>query len=275
MKKKANENNQIDRIPGGGIIIARQIEDSEIWLDKPPQWLKIWIHIIIATGHKNNPSFERGEGFFNFSRLLREGLLGPGITRNQIVNFLDFARREAMITTTKTTRGIVIKVLKYDFYQTLDNYIAASETTNKDTTKPQRNHNETTTINKNDKYDKNDKNMDTTYPSAPTGTDSLDPEKIKRERSPIEQLFDVFYFTINPTINFGNKTMRKDATHVLEKYGLVKSLEMAKYAISVRDEPYAPMVRSPSDLCNKFTTILDFYERSKIPTKPKFNINRC
>lgn len=140
----------------GAFQLARKLFESTIWLKKPSQWGKIWIYIIGKVNHKNKNGFERGQRFFNFSEEIRN--IGNDITYHQIISFLKFAKTTKMITTTKTTRGIVIKVLKYDYFQTLGNYKTITETTTKTTSEPQQNHNRTITINNNDKNDKKDKN---------------------------------------------------------------------------------------------------------------------
>ena len=60
-----------------------------------------------------------------------------------------------MLSTTKSTRGIIVKVLKYNKFQKLENY----KSTTASTTKAQPKHNESTTINKNVKNAKNVKKV--------------------------------------------------------------------------------------------------------------------
>ena len=111
-------------INGGYIILARRLIESEIWR-KPPAYLKIWIYILYQVNFKNTKNFPRGTGFFNF----RQEQI-PGVTLNQVYEFLRWAKTlnptdlTTQITTQKTTRGVVLKVNNYNYYQDIENYIS-------------------------------------------------------------------------------------------------------------------------------------------------------
>jgi len=139
-------------IYGGAFQLARQIFSSEVWLEKPATWKVIWIYILGKVNHKDNGKFKRGEGFFNLTREREQ--IGIDISYNVIREAMRYFRKSKMIDTTKTTRGVIIKVIKYNEYQTLDNFQNTTE--NKVKTKPK--HNENTMINKNVKNEKNEKN---------------------------------------------------------------------------------------------------------------------
>ncbi len=144
-----------DNIQKGAFQIARKIFESDFWLKKPSAWKVIWIYILGKVNHKKQGGFERGEGFFNFAEERR--YIGSDIKYQSIMKFLKYAEIGEMIGKTKSTRGIVIKVLKYDKYQTLDNYISNTkgETDGEVLARQRRDRGET--INKNDKNDKNEK----------------------------------------------------------------------------------------------------------------------
>ena len=138
-----------NKIMGGAFILARQTFESDIWTKKPATWFKIWVYIIGKTNHKDKTGFKRGEHFFNFTQELRD--IGSDITYDMVRHSMTYFKKSGMISTTKSTRGIVIKVLKYEDYQTLDNY----SSTTPSTTEAQQKHNRSTTIHKNDKNEKN------------------------------------------------------------------------------------------------------------------------
>lgn len=104
-------------IENGCVLLPRNILQSKIWL-KPPAYLKIFLYILLKVRHENG-LFDRGENFFNFSDEKPHG-----IKKDQIYKFLHWARSEnvKLVTTRKTTRGIVIKVNDYEYYQNLENY---------------------------------------------------------------------------------------------------------------------------------------------------------
>lgn len=104
-------------INNGCIMIARKIQESDIW-KKPSDWLKIWIYILQEVNHKDNKIFKRGENLFNYQDVARE----CGVKYNSVVKFIKWAKLATLVATHKTTRGAVIIVLKYNDYQTLENY---------------------------------------------------------------------------------------------------------------------------------------------------------
>jgi len=110
-KPSPTSNMQID---GGYIVLARQILESDIFFWKPPEWLKIWIYILLKVQYQNGRHFARGTEYFNWEEDKRNL---KGITKHQWYHCIEFLRKERMVATQKTTRGNIIKVLKYDTYQ--------------------------------------------------------------------------------------------------------------------------------------------------------------
>jgi Helix-turn-helix domain len=84
------------------------------------------------------------------------------------------------------------------------------------------------------------------------------------------QIFEVFYKTINPTINFANSVYRKACETLIEKLGLEKSITAAKYAVSIQNQKYAPVITNPLQLSNKYGELQAFYAKNhKINQKSK------
>lgn len=130
-------------INGGFILLSRKILCSEIWR-KPPEYLKIFLYILLKVNHKDG-KFPRGSNFFNFAEERPSG-----VTINQIYKFLAWARQDKskILATQKATRGIIIKVNNYDLYQTANNYERQDRRQDNGRT-------EGDTINKNDKKEEN------------------------------------------------------------------------------------------------------------------------
>jgi len=105
---------QDTQIDGGYIVLARQILESDIFSWKPPEWLKIWIYILLKVQYQNGRHFARGTGYFNWEEDKRNL---KGITKYQWYHCIEFLRKERMVATRKTIRGNIIKVLKYEIYQ--------------------------------------------------------------------------------------------------------------------------------------------------------------
>ncbi len=139
---------------GGAFQLARKLFSSEIWLNKPSSWKIIWIYILGKVNHQDNGKFMRGEGFFNFSQEIKA--IGNDITPDIIKKFTKYARESSMIRTTRSTRGVVIKVLNYDKYQSLDNFRSTKQGTSKALEK----HYRSTTINNNVNNDNNVNNIE-------------------------------------------------------------------------------------------------------------------
>jgi hypothetical protein len=146
-------------IPGGFILKARKIDHSAI-AHKAPAIREIWDWILRQCNHKENLSLniKRGQCVRRIADI-QEGLhwyIGYRkklYSKTQCEHALEFLRKTLMITTSKTTRGMLITVCNYDSYQTIENYEYNSEGGNKTTIGRQQGD----TINKNDKNINNGK----------------------------------------------------------------------------------------------------------------------
>lgn len=136
------------KIKGGATIWARQTIDSDIFFWRPDKWFKIWFFIVNKVNHTDTKLFRRGSNLTTYDEISHY----TKTTKNQIDHFIRYAKKEQMLATQKTTRGMVVSVLKYDFFQDLNNY--KSDTESELQAKHKRNTSDT--INKNDNNDKND-----------------------------------------------------------------------------------------------------------------------
>lgn len=157
-------------IEGGYILIWRKLIESEIW-EKPPIYLKVWLYILAKAQHKQYKNLDRGELLISIPELIevcsyKVGYRTERPSKTQIYNILEWLRNsdeganegqssETMITTTKTTRGMVVKVHNYNVYQDPKSYERNDGRNDEATangTMPER---QADTINKNDKNEKN------------------------------------------------------------------------------------------------------------------------
>lgn len=157
-------------------MISRQVIESEIW-EKPPLYFKVWMYLLARAQYKPYKGLERGEVLITIPELMdacswKVGYRTEKPSKSQIFNILEWLRNshqgeceddtsEAMISTTKTTRGIIVRVLNYNVYQDPQNYEHNNEPNyenHKKTTRPER---QADTINKKEKKDKelNNKNI--------------------------------------------------------------------------------------------------------------------
>ncbi len=151
----------------GAFIISRSIYESEIWC-KPPEYLKIWLYLLGKANHKcrkyGGYFCERGQYFCNYNEL-REQLKYKIGYRNNIYNdsymknLMKYLRDSLMVTTVKKPRGLLVTIINYDVYQTLDNYEKTNEKTSEETNGKPTVNQRPPSINKNYKNDKNLKNI--------------------------------------------------------------------------------------------------------------------
>lgn len=78
-----------------------------------------------------------------------------------------------------------------------------------------------------------------------------------------QKIFELFYEGNNPTINFGNKTSRKAADFLIDKFGLDQTLKMTDYAIRVGGSKFAPSITTPYELKEKLASLKLYAEREK------------
>ena len=159
-------------IEGGYYIKARKIQESEI-SHASPHVREIWDWLLMEVNHADTKVCLRGETVRSYNDIL-EGLswyIGwrkMKYKRHDCENAMKYLKKRGMITIRKTTRGMVIKVENYDYYQTPSNYDSHTDNQRIATREPQSSH----TINKNEKNEKNDKKKETTHT----------PEKIEVEK---------------------------------------------------------------------------------------------
>jgi uncharacterized phage protein (TIGR02220 family) len=153
------------KISGGYVLKARKVWESEV-AHAPPHVREIWDWLIMAANHtgkkKHGRILNRGQVLTSYDEI-REALhwmVGwrkQRYTKSQCETSMKFLRKPSrngpMITTTKTTRGIIITICNYDFYQSPKNYECRTESYIE-------NHNETcSSPQTSDTIDKNVKNV--------------------------------------------------------------------------------------------------------------------
>ena len=104
----------------GWIKLHRKILDSDIFLWKPAEWLKIWLYILLKVNHDDG-NLPRGTGYFRtpWKNIVDEKSESK-ITKWQWHHCIQFLKNNNMIATQKTTRGSIVRVLHYSIYQDRD-----------------------------------------------------------------------------------------------------------------------------------------------------------
>jgi len=75
---------------------------------------------------------------------------------------------------------------------------------------------------------------------------------------PINQVINIFYETINPNINYANKSNREATEWLIGKHGLEKVMNATRYAISVQKDKYAPTINTPTQLKDKMASLVKY-----------------
>lgn len=128
----------MNNMKNGFVLLARQLQYNKIWL-KPASWLKVFIYILQEVNYEDK-LFDRGENFFNTKDIAKS----CHVKATSVREFIRWAKLTGLITTQKTTRGIIIKVVNYKVYQDIENYKNHTENHMKNQIetkqKPNRNH---------------------------------------------------------------------------------------------------------------------------------------
>ena len=141
------------KIEGGYYIKARKIQESEI-MKKPPYMRDIWDYLMREANHKTKTIYgrtiKRGQLFRNFTNIIKDLSWNVGYRKEtyskwQCEKTMKYLRQRGMILTTRTTRGLLITICNYEFYQNPKNY----ESNSKQTTKATREQLTPDSINKN------------------------------------------------------------------------------------------------------------------------------
>lgn len=97
----------------GFTIWARQVIDSKIFYYKPAMWFKIWFFIVNRVNYRDGKLFNRGEALITYREIMEK----TGSTKKQTENCIKWLKKETMLETRRTTRGVVYFVVTYAKYQ--------------------------------------------------------------------------------------------------------------------------------------------------------------
>lgn len=134
---------------------ARCIQNSSI-AHAPPHVREIWDWLLKEANHQEGKShgrrIGRGQCVRRYADIIEGlswhvGFRKQSYTKWQCEMAMKWLTKEQMVTKKKTTRGLIITICNYDYYQNPANYESHKESHNKATMKPQT----PATINKNGK----------------------------------------------------------------------------------------------------------------------------
>jgi len=129
-----------EKIPGGYILLARKILDSEL-MARPPHYLKLWVWMLGKANWKDRDKLKRGQFVATIAEMqeamsYQVGWRKVTPTKDEIRSAYEAFTKATMITTRKTTRGMVVTIINYGLYQDSKSYEAHKEDHNEDAPKP-------------------------------------------------------------------------------------------------------------------------------------------
>ena len=126
------------KIPGGYYIIARKMNESDI-ATAPPCTREVWRLFLSQAGYeeweKKGTTLKKGQLLAKYETIREdlkwyEGARLMHYPVYKIETAIKYLKRNEMITTEKTTRGIIITLCNYDLYHDLANYENPKELVN-------------------------------------------------------------------------------------------------------------------------------------------------
>jgi len=129
------------KIKGGYYLKAKKVQES--WISKaPPHIREIWDLFLRKAFYKDGDDLRRGQLLITYSEIIEQlawfiGYRKMTYKKHHCEIALKALLKQNMIATTKTTRGVVITILNYDKYQTVENYECYTKQNTKATIKLQ------------------------------------------------------------------------------------------------------------------------------------------
>lgn len=130
----------IPHIPGGCVLLARKMLDSDL-MDQSPMVVKLWVWLLLKANFKDRDQLKRGQLVTTIAEM--QGAMSHYAGWRKICPTPDRIRsaygtltHTARITTRRTTRGMVVTILNYDSFQNILAYASRTESHNENATYP-------------------------------------------------------------------------------------------------------------------------------------------
>lgn len=131
----------MEKITGGYILLARKITLGEI-MEKPSDYLKIWVYLLNKAQYKQHGNLKRGQCPISIDELIKvlsykSGYRTVKPSKKSVWRIIEWLRCPhggdnggnagvPMVETVKVTHGMILTICNYDFYQDPGNYEANS-----------------------------------------------------------------------------------------------------------------------------------------------------
>ena len=132
----------METIKGGYVLQPRSFDQSEV-SKFPPHVREIFLYLIRKANHKNveGRKLARGQLLTSYKQIINDlswyvGYRKESYKKHHCETAMKLLTKQHMVTTTKTTRGMIVTVCNYDFYQSPKSYETDSESDNVNHKKP-------------------------------------------------------------------------------------------------------------------------------------------
>lgn len=223
----------------GYISLHRKLQENPVFQDS--ETLHIFIYLLLNAAYKDTSVWYRGKYI-----QIKRGQLITGrhkismltkIHPMSIYRKLCEQQKLGILNIESNNEYSLITIVKYDDYQRTKEKVNNETNPNRTAKRTQSNN-----INKLNKINNN----------------SLQPAVADE----INQIFEVFFKTVNPAIQYQNKTHRNSAQELIKKVGFEKAINAAKFSVSIQDQKYAPTITNPYQLLNKYGELQAYYAKN-------------
>lgn len=112
--------------PGGFVLLARRTLESDLMAMNPLAF-KLFFWMVLRANFKDRDKLKRGQLLTSIEEMREAGSYKAGYrnikpSKMQIRTAYEALKNNTMISTAKTTRGMVVTVINYDKYQSPANY---------------------------------------------------------------------------------------------------------------------------------------------------------
>lgn len=232
----------------GFITLHRKITDNPIWQNA--ELGHLFVHLLLMANHERKRILRKGQEEWIERGQLKTGqyllAMQTGIPRGSIYYHLKTLENLGIVSIKASSKYSIITLIKYEDYQSNKGKFSSKVSSKLVTDK----------LHVSTNNNVNNENNETIKTIPPVADD-------------VNQLFKIFYDTINPNINYAHKGNRNDAKFLVDKYGIENTLKFAEYAIKVQGKPYAPTITTPSQLKNKLSELRIYGEKQKNINQPK------
>ena len=225
----------------GWVKLHRQFRDSPYY--KECKAKSVWIECLLRANYGESQQLLRRQkiqldaGQFVMGR--EEFGKSIGISGSTAWYWLGVFEADSMIDIKKTSKGSIVTVLKWSEYQ---EDLTVELTTDEQQKNSRKTHKKK--VKKDKKVKKIRNNIAANFVAADT-----------------QKVFEKFQMTINPNIQYGNKTQRGAAERLLQKFGLEKVLSTVDYLVTIQADRFAPVITTPYQLEQKFAQLLAYHKK--------------